>query len=452
MKSRQPNILFFLPDQHRPDWLGCNPGLPLRTPNLDRLGEHGIRFTNAFTPSPLCSPARACLATGRDYHRCGVRNNRQNTPLSLPTYYQHLRDFGYEVAGVGKFDLHKADHDWGLDGSKMVKEYGFTRGIDNEGKWNAISSYRSRGNRPAGPYMQYLRSRGLDLKHADSMELGRKKHNGAWVTPLPDDAYCDNWIAGNAVRFLSEFPEDQPWHLVVNFAGPHDPFDVTADMHDAWNDVCLPPAYDNDTDDPCVVRARRQHYAAMIENIDKHVGSMIELVKQRGEFDHTIIVYASDHGEMLGDHGQWAKSVPYTPSSGVPLIMSGPGIQAGACSDALVSLHDLAATFLDYGRAEPLPDSDALSLRCVLEGQDEKHRDYVVSGLNDWSMIFDGRYKCVIGLNESPILFDIIKDPHEMMNLADTHPQMVAQLVEKLELKTGKPEQYAPEDPDKTRR
>ncbi len=122
MKTRQPNILFFLPDQHRPDWLGCNPELPLRTPNLDRLCGHGIRFTNAFTPSPLCSPARACLATGRDYHRCGVRN-RQNTPLSLPNYYRCLRDSGYEVAGVGKFDLHKPDHDWGLDGSKSRGEF-----------------------------------------------------------------------------------------------------------------------------------------------------------------------------------------------------------------------------------------------------------------------------------------------------------------------------------------
>jgi arylsulfatase len=443
IKTRKPNFLFFFPDQHRPDWLGCNPALPLRTPNLDRLCANGVRFTNAFTPSPLCSPARACLATGRDYHRCGVRNNRQNTPLSLPTYYQYLRDSGYEVAGVGKFDLHKADHDWGLDGSKMLKEYGFTRGIDNEGKMNAISSYRSRGNRPGGPYMEYLRTRGLDLEHADSVEQGRKKHNGAWVTPLPDDAYCDNWIAGNAERFLSEFPEDQPWHLVVNFAGPHNPFDVTADMHEAWKDVCLPPAYDNDQDDPGVVMARRRHYAAMIENIDKHVGSMIELVKQRGELEHTIIVYASDHGEMLGDHGRWAKSVPYTPSSGVPLIISGPGIQAGVCSDALVSMHDLAATFLDYGRTDPLPDSDAVSLRHVLEGQDEKHRDYVISGLNEWSMIFDGHFKCVIGLEESPMLFDMITDPHELMNLADTHPKMVAQLVEKLELATSKSEQNA---------
>jgi len=360
--------------------------------------------------------------------------------LSLPTYYRYLRDSGYVVAGVGKFDLHKPDFDWGLDGSKMVKEYGFTRGIDNEGKWDAISSYRKQGNRPAGPYMDFLRNRGLDLKHADTMETGSEKHNGAWVTGLPDDAYCDNWVAANAVRFLREFPDNQPWHLVVNFTGPHDPFDVTANMHDAWKDADLPAPYDNDAGDPNMALARRQHYAAMIENIDQHVGRMIELVKQRGELDNTIIVYASDHGEMLGDHGRWGKSVWYTPSAGVPLIASGPGMQSGTSSDALVSLHDLAATFLDYAQADPLPDSDSVSLRRVLEGQNEKHRDYVTSGLNDWNTIFDGRYKCVTGFSKSPMLFDTHEDPHELMDIAATHPRMVAQLVKKLESETRKPE------------
>ena len=133
MSKKQPNFLFLLPDQHRPDWLGFNEDLPIKTPNLDRLCRRGMRFTDAFTPSPLCSPARACLATGRDYERCGVKDNGQNTPLSLPTYYQHLRDVGYKVCGVGKFDLHKPDKNWGLNGSKLLDEYGFSCGIDNEG-------------------------------------------------------------------------------------------------------------------------------------------------------------------------------------------------------------------------------------------------------------------------------------------------------------------------------
>jgi arylsulfatase A-like enzyme len=444
MKSKQPNFLFFFPDQHRPDWLGVNPDLPLRTPNLDRLCEMGVRFTNTFTPSPLCSPARACLATGRDYHRCGVRNNGQNTPLSLPTYYQHLRDVGYEVAGVGKFDLHKPDHDWGLDGSKMLTEYGFTTGIDNEGKGDAISAYRDNGMSPKGPYMQFLQENRLAATHLGMYEPYLGKHgwlNFAAVTDLPDEAYCDNWVAANGIRCLKEFPEDRPWHLVVNFVGPHGPFDVTADMRSRWKHVGLPEPIVSEDPDTETILARRQNYAAMIENIDDHVGRMIDLVEQRGELDKTIIVYASDHGEMLGDHGRWGKSVWYTPSAGVPLIASGPGIQSGIYSDALVSLHDLAATFLDYAQADPLPDTDAVSLRRVLIGENKKHRDYVTSGLNDWNMIFDGRYKCVTRPSSPPMLFDTHEDPHELADISDTHPNMVSELVKELEAETRKPEQ-----------
>ena len=440
MKITQPNILFFFPDQHRSDWLGCNGDLPQCTPNMDRLAKSGVRFTNVFTPSPLCSPARACLATGRDYHRCGVRNNGQNTPLSLPTYYQSLRNAGYHVCGVGKFDLHKADHDQGLDGQNMITEYGFTEGIDNEGKWDAVNSYRKRNNQPSGPYMHYLQRRGLDQVHANAMEEGRTQHHGAWVTSLPDDAYCDNWVAENAMHFLRDFPANQPWHLVVNFTGPHEPFDVTANMRSRWENVDIPSPVDNDDLDTVTITARRQNYAAMIENIDNHVRRMIEVVEQRGELENTIIVYSSDHGEMLGDHGRWGKSTWYTPSSGVPLIMSGPGIRQGLRSDTLVSLHDLAATFLDYAGTPPLSDSDSRSLRPVLEGKSKKQRDYIISGLNDWNMVFDGHYKLVTWNESSPILYNIQNDPNELKNVADGNPDVVKKLTKILETGIRQPE------------
>jgi len=432
MKS-QPNILFFLPDQHRPDWLGCNGGLPLRTPNLDRLAERGMRFTNAYTPSPICSPARACLATGRDYDRCGVPDNGHNTPTSLPNYYRHLRDAGYQVVGVGKFDLHKPDLDWGLDGSKMLAEYGFTGGIDNEGKGDALSAYMKNGHNPKGPYMQFLRQRGLDRVHFSMYEphLGKKK----WlqfpaVTDLPDDAYCDNWVADNGKRFLRGFPQGKPWHLVVNFVGPHGPFDVTADMRARWADVEIPAPHGNDDADVKTVRARRQNYAAMIENIDRHVGAMIDIVAERGELDNTLIVYSSDHGEMLGDHGRWGKTLWYDPSAGIPLIVAGPGVRAGVASDALVALHDLSATFLAAAGAAPLPETDALSLRGVLAGTCTTHRQVVTSGLGQWRMAFDGRFKLVLRQGEPPILYDIPNDPLEDVNAAADHPAIVQSLSE----------------------
>lgn len=125
-----PNILFLFPDQHRWDWRGLNPNLSCKTPHLDALAARGIRFDRCYTPSPLCSPARACLATGRRYGRSVVLGNKDNTPLELPTHYRALRDVGYQVAGVGKFDLHEADQTWGLEGQELLEDYGFTSGCD----------------------------------------------------------------------------------------------------------------------------------------------------------------------------------------------------------------------------------------------------------------------------------------------------------------------------------
>ena len=426
MAQRPPNILFFFPDQHRPDWLGTNPALPLRTPNTDRLGETGTRFTRAFCTSPLCAPSRASLASGRGYDRCRVPNNRHDYPLDQPTYYQALRDRGYRVAGVGKFDLHKATLDWNLDGSRLLDEWGFTEGIDNEGKMDGSTSFRqSRG--PRGPYLAFLQQRDLAEIYVNE-HSDRKQHMGAYTTALPEDAYCDNWLSERGLEFLRGFPKDQPWHLVVNFTGPHNPMDVTESMRARWADVAFPPPHDNDCEDREGLLRNRQNYAAMIENIDRHVGRFMDLVAERGELGDTIFVYASDHGEMLGDHNRWGKSTWYTPSAGVPLILSGPGIRQDAVSDALVSLHDLTATFIEYSSASPMPDMDAISLRPLLEGRPAQHRRYVITGLNDWHMLFDGRHKLIVRADHEPILYDIESDPMEDLNVAEQHPETVASL------------------------
>jgi len=446
MSATKPNILFFLPDQHRPDWLGCNPGLPLRTPNLDQLCAQGTRFTNAYTPSPLCAPARACLASGLCYERCRVPSNRENYPLDLPTYYQRLRDVGYRVCGVGKFDLHKdlaspkAELDWHLDGSRLLEEWGFTEGIDNEGKLDGSGSYRAAGG-PKGPYLNYLHEQGLAeayvREHAE-----RENVRDAYVTALPEEAYCDNWLSENGLRFLRKFPVNQPWHLVINFTGPHNPMDVTQRMHDDWDGVQFPMPIDNEQTEYSVEdhQRNRRNYAAMIENIDRQVGRFVDTVRERGELDNTLIVYSSDHGEMLGDHCRWGKSTWYTPSAGVPLIIAGPGVSQGVTADALVTLHDIPATFLGYDAAPPLPSMDAQTLQAVLGGTTDKHREHVLSGLREWRMVFDGRHKLVTGSGPSVLLYDIRKDPLECSNIAPEQPAVTERLGLLLEEEAAGPE------------
>jgi arylsulfatase len=455
--DERPNFLIFLPDQHRYDWLsvhqsaraeqhrpaakgqqrelggadgGTNVGLPVRTPVIDRLAARGVRFTRAITPSPLCAPARACLASGKEYDHCRVASNTVDYPLDQPTYYQALREAGYRVCGVGKFDLHKATLDWGLAGDRLLREWGFTEGIDNEGKLDAIASATAGGTlEPKGPYMAYLHRRGLAGAHV--ADFRARRNRGTDPTPLPDDAYCDNWLAANGLRFLERFPRGRPWHLVVNFTGPHSPFDVTAAMRARWQDVPFPPPIAAPEDGSLTLAehvAIRQNYAAMIENIDRLCGRFLEVVEARGELDRTVVIYSSDHGEMLGDHGRWGKSIYYQPSVGIPLIVAGPDIQSGVVSDALVSLHDLTATLLELAGVPPLPEMDSRSLLPVLRGERRSHREVVRSGLGGWRMAFDGRYKLVRDEQEGTLLFDLENDPTELRNLAADRPEVVARL------------------------
>ncbi len=420
--DRAPNLLFLFPDQHRPDWLRCtSPQLALRTPHIDRLAERGVRFTNAVCSSPLCAPSRACLASGRSYDRCGVLGNDVNYPLDQATYYQRLRDAGYRVAGVGKFDLHKGLGDpenlwWELDGSRDLDAWGFTEGIDNEGKFDGSCSYRRLGE-PRGPYLAMLQQRGLADAYVEE-HTRIKETMGAYTTVLPDDAYCDNWVAHNGMKFLRDFPRDQPWHLVINFTGPHNPMDVTASMRQRWEDVDFPEPHANDEPDREGLLRNRQNYAAMIENIDDHVGRFLDEVERRGELDQTIIVYASDHGEMLGDHGRWGKSTWHQPSSGVPLIVTGPDVRQGAVCDLPVVLHDLTASFLDWGGAVQLPEMEGQTLRPLLEGATSSHRDAVVSGLHEFRIVYDGRYKLVSFRDGESALYDLQEDPWEDVAVA----------------------------------
>ncbi|MFC6964620.1 sulfatase family protein [Halocatena marina] len=462
----RPNLLFFFPDQHRHDWLGSNTELPLRTPNIDRLAARGVRFTNAVCPSPLCSPSRACLATGNEYHSSDVLGNADTLSTSVTTYFQRLRDeAGYHVMGCGKFDLHKGSYSWGVDGQTSLEKWGFSDGIDNAGKldgitsadwtkhpsrigvgieecWNtAYEAVISDSTQPSEPYTAYLQEQGLLVEHAEDYNTRWELDgNAAFPTTLPEEAYIDNWIGRQGLSLLEEAPDDSPWYLVVNFAGPHSPFDVTEEMHDWYRnpDVEFPnptsSGVDSVTDDEEV----RRNYAAMIENIDRWVGQYLDVLANRGELENTIVVYSSDHGEMLGDHGIWGKSVPFQPSVGVPLIIAGPDVEDRDPYDAPMTILDLHDTFLDYAGVKNRSTSSSRSIRHLLEDPNSEHRDYVVSGLGDWRMIFDGRYKYIDGWTpdnngettniQDGVLFDLVEDSQETENIANKRPEVTHEL------------------------
>ncbi len=430
MKSNQPNILLLLPDQHRSDWLGCCSG-PVDTPNIDSLASEGMVFENAYTPSPLCGPARACLASGRNYRNCGVQSNEFNYPLRIPTYYQVLQKQGYYTVGVGKFDLHKDTSPdnlhWCIDGSRLISEWGFSAGIDCEGKMDGVNSYKFHG-KPMGPYLSYLQEQGVLDIHLREHEH-RAVHSNAYTTALPDHAYCDNWVAARGLELLDGAPSDRPWHMVVNFVGPHGPMDITQNMRDKCENIAIPTPHNPIVSEEESSKRARRNYAAMIENIDRLAGRFVEKVKRRGEYDNTVIVYASDHGDILGDHGKWGKGTWRDPAVRVPLIIRDPfTAHRGLRSGALVSLQDLAATFLDFAGCSKLAGMDSISLRGLLTDRCIEHREALVSELGDWKLVFDGKYKLVMRRGRNSLLFDLVADPFEDHDLGTKRNKLIAGL------------------------
>ena len=428
----RPNILFFYPDQWRRDWTGFADGAGVRTPNLERLASRGVRFTNAFCPSPLCAPARACLASGLEYHRAGVASNAVNYPLEQRTFYGMLRDAGYTVLGCGKFDLHKPDFTWGVEGKHLIGDWGFTDGIDSEGKIDGVTAY---GLGTPGPFLTYLEGRGLAGAYVEDMRTRqRTAEKAASIAPLSDEEYGDNWVAGNGLELLSRAPSDRPWFLQVNFPGPHNPFDITASMAEWYRNAPMPEAEGCDMPAERVTAIRR-NYSAMTENIDRRIGDFIDLIDRRGALENTLVIFSSDHGEMLGDRSRWGKNVPYTPSLGVPFLISGPGI-APASYDSPVTNLDITATILEAAGL-PLPvGMDSRSLVPVLSGKEGPGRTHVTAALkdgkNDWRAVMDEEYKLIVHGTGNRELYRYRDDPFERSDLSGHLSGVTARMEELL--------------------
>ena len=415
MRSK-PNFLFLFPDQWRHTYLGSHEaGVPVRTPNLDSLAAQGIRFTECRTNSPLCAPARACLALGLRRRQTGVEGNHHDTDPNRTTIFNRLREHGYWVSTCGKNDLHKGSNDYHDSGwADRLASYGFDAAIDHRGKVNV---YKAATRRPRGgcPYIHYLEERGLLDEFIADYTRRRETHDqgmnkAAWPGPFEREDFTDDFCGRSALKLLRRAPSDQPWCLWVNFPGPHGPQDAPAALFNRYRRIDLPPVFRGE--EGLDHANLRRLYAASCEGIDDWCGRIIEMVAERGQRDETIIVFASDHGEMLGDHGRWGKSVWREHSVRVPLIAAGPGIVRSSVSSALVELIDVGATLLDYAGAKAMPQQEAYSLRPLLEGESTQHRDYQISDLGDWQLVSNGRFKFVSDA-EGEHLFDLEEDSQE---------------------------------------
>lgn len=442
MKNSRPNFLFIFTDQQRWDFVGYAGADFLDTPNLDKLAGRGMQFSQTFTNCPICAPARIALATGQAPFRVAPQSNFSFLPTGRPTYYQRLRDSGYHVGAVGKLDLAKASGGRiSLRGDRpLTYQWGFTHPMELEGKWNSGCS-----EVPIGPYSLELEKRGLlrDF-HQDYRKRTRTGYPGnCWNSILPEELFQDTYTAARAVNWIEDADEDYPWHLFVSFAGPHDPFDPPARLAEKYRHRPMPPRVPpdrtgkpswqdhlswpgNSCSEADVETARRQ-YCAAIEAIDEGIGRILAAAEQRGMLDNTIVVFSSDHGESLGDHGLWEKQVPYEGSIHIPLLVAGPGIHQGRC-DEIVELIDLAPTICELANAGWFENTDARSFAHILRNGTGSHRQNALITMPNFSCVRTHGFKFIHNVNADCELYDLTADPGERFNVAPDQPGICAEM------------------------
>ena len=443
-ETSPPNVLFIMSDQHRFDYMGCAGASFLRTPNLDRLAKRGVYFPYCMTNTPVCAPARIGLATGLQPLRLGALDNASYLPRSVPTYYQRLRDHSYRVGCVGKLDLAKPSRYNGRYGDRpCVYGWGFTHPEECEGKMHAGSSPT-----PIGPYTYYLHERRLLQKFYEDYRARSAK---GWTvgashdSVLPTEAFEDAYIGRRAAEWIENVPDDFPWHYFVSFVGPHDPFDPPTEYAERYRHAEVPESIHDSMEgkpawlhrrlvmgEPEEVAVTRRQYCAAIELIDEHIGLILDALERRGMTENTYIIYSSDHGEMLGDHQLYTKSVAYEASLRVPLIVAGPGIEGGRVSNALVELIDINPTLCDLVGVPPEEHIDAVSFAPILRGETETHRTETVSAIRNFRCIRTERYKLIANYNDVTELYDLHEDPDERNNIAPKCTPVVRELTKRM--------------------
>ncbi|MFA9456291.1 sulfatase [Halalkalibacter sp. AB-rgal2] len=455
-KERRPNILLILLDQLRADYLGYAQTV-VHTPHINRLAKRGVTFTQAVCNSPACVPSRASMMSGRYPHRINVLSNDQHFPLNQKTYMQELRQAGYQVAGIGKLELHKSDLQYGEKGNKPINyHFGYTHPFETEGKMSSAKSHikNGQGQLLTGPYQYYLEEKGLLQTYIEDYR-GRERRP-PWYSScsiLEEQDRIDSFVGRQACSFIEEASSENPWFCSVNFLSPHDPWDAPKRYYDMYKDTLFPLSIPKkQTGKPSWIIRRqkdhsanlteealnevKRHYVAMITHLDEWVGALVDRINERHEERETIVLFASDHGEMLGDHGLFRKNVMYEGAVRVPLIISDPTENhiAGTKNDELVELIDLFPTILEMAGIDCTSHNiDGKTLYPIIKGQARgNHKAFQYAQWNQIKMVRTHQYKLIEHGEQGMELYDLQADRKELNNLVNEKEDIVYSLTQLL--------------------
>lgn len=450
MSSPQPHIVLITADQLRADALGCYGGRAVQTPHLDRLAATGTHFDRAYTVSPWCLPSRSSIVTGRYPHNHGAYSNFRDGRLdsALPNLYNTLGTNGYTTCHVGK--CHYAPVPYGqpqADRSlpyEAFRRYYLSLGIDHlflqDGKQVSVWF--------ADDYNQELDRAGYLEAYRDAV-WDRGNHK-VFPFPGPAEWHPDSWVGRRATEFVDAYVEERPLFLWLSISGPHFPFDAPdeyierVDPHEIGEGVVV----EGELDDPRRIhhtsfhgprgiegagaaggsgtrsytadywRELRTRYFANVALIDDQVGRVLDAVERRFG-DNVLIIFTTDHGEMLGNHRLWGKhNCAYEDVLRVPLLVRHPGPPAPARTAAKVMLTDIMPTCLRAaGIVDQQTDGVALPDNVARGG----YRHVFAEGEN-FLAVSDGVMKYVqVKRGEERLreLFDLVEDPHEVTNVVD---------------------------------
>ena len=417
------NILFIMADEHNYNCINQLGNDFIITPNIDSLVKEGTTFTSAYTPSPLCVPARASLATGTYVHTNKYWDGAHAYDARIPGWQHVLRDNNVNVTSIGK--LHYKDR---------TIDTGFTETIEPMHLKDGLGDLFGLLREEMPP---------KDACKRLSEELGRG-----------DCEYLeyDRLITNKAIEWIRKQKKrekpDSPWVLFVSFVSPHYPLIAPPDFYDLYNNANLP--YDNyqnlsknklhswvkgireswPYDDYMDEEKRKiavQAYYGMCSFMDSNVGKLLTELKQCDIYDDTTIIYASDHGESLGNRGLWGKMTMYEDSASIPLIIKGPNFKKNWMCKTPVTLIDLYPTIFDILSLDHVASEaniDGESLRAIANKTYDKNRcvlsEYHGAGSYGGAfMLRMGDYKYIYYVGHQPEVFDIKSDPNEKRNLAN---------------------------------
>lgn len=419
MKKR-PNILFLMSDEHRADVCGFGGNNVVRTPHLDALAKDAVVFDNAYTPSPICVPARQCMAAGQLPHTCGCEG-WVDLPPGHMTFARQLSFYGYHTACCGK--LHHDGYDQMQGWLQRPAGDLSIRVVEG-----AVQEELDRYKRPFADY-----------KWSDAKEIRR-----AGMGESPCVAVDKEWT-NSALRFIEEYFNNacydrerghQPLLLMVSLLQPHYPYMTDAEKFGYYLNRVEPYLHQTPSTHPFLqqrqvrpgedasqreLRRATAAYYGMIETIDGHFGSVLRQLEYVGQnSDEWIILYTSDHGEMLGEHGIWEKQKFYEGSARVPLFIRWPkGFDGGKRVEQNVSLCDLFATLCELtGVPLPAQTLDSRSLAPLLRGESKDWDNEVISQFQTANVMVkrDHLKYQYYGEKLPEVLFDLQKDPGETVN------------------------------------